>query len=135
MNMIPPQGELRQRVKSQRFTPEERAYFAWLGWQNDGECCLTGYPAFEIAHTGPKAMGLKSPLNTCLPIRCELHLLEERRRLTFWEQVGFPDHLQWAADLYECHKANGNPMDVLQDMHRQADRVIIADMLRNPNNF
>lgn len=133
MNMIPPQGKPRQRTPSQRGTPAEKSYYEWIG--KGATCCLTNYPAFEIAHTGKKHMALKSPLNTLLPIRLELHKIEERVRDTFWEQVGFSDYAIWAIDLYQCYKSGGEPMDVLQDMQRQADRTIIADMLTNPNNF
>lgn len=137
MNRLVLPGELRQRQKSTRFTPAERAFNKWL--HTEGTCCLTDYPQFHIAHVGGlsegKGMSEKSFLGTALPLRFELHLLEERTRLTFWEQVGFPDYLKWAADLYEVHKEGGHPQDILQDMHRQADRSIISDMLTNPNDF
>ena len=125
------------KTPSQRHTPEERAFNRWL--HSGGTCCLTDYPYFHIAHTGGlpegKGMGVKSWLGTGLPLRFELHLIEERTRETFWEQVGFADYLKWAEKLYDCHNAGGDPQDILQDMHRQADRTIIADMLTSPNNF
>lgn len=133
MSIIRPQGELRQREKTKRFTPEEKAYFKWL--HEHACCCLTGYPLFDIAHTGKKAMALKAPLPTCLPLRRELHLIEERARGRFWEQVGLPDHIQWANRLYRAYESGEMPMGTISGMLRQADRTIIADMLTNANNF
>lgn len=134
MNRVLPQGEVRQRIPSERFTPQEKRYYKWLH-EGGGECCLTAQPKFEIAHTGKKHGPMKAPLNTCLPIIRGLHIIEERMRLIFWEQVGFPDYLDWAERLHDCHIEGGHPMDVLQEMQRQADRTIIADMLTDPNGF
>lgn len=133
MSRMEPVGTLRQRQPSKRFTPEERKFNRWL--HNGGECCLTAQPVFDIAHTGDKAMAMKAPLDTCLPLIRGLHMIEERARARFWEQVGVPDYLDWAKMLFASFEDGCDPMDVISEIQRQADREIIADMLTDPNQF
>ena len=129
MNQITPQQPPRQRMAKVRGTPLEKRYYAWL--HRECVCCLTQYPVFQIAHTGPKfAMSRKGPLRSCLPLRFELHIIEEAGRKAFWERVGIPDHLDWADRLYEIFKSDQDPRDLLMDMHDKANLFEVAAMLR-----
>lgn len=114
-----------------RGTTLEKRYFRWM--HDNVSCVLTGYRPFEIAHTGGllegKGMARKSALWTCLPIRRELHLIEERNRREFWERVGFPDHLDWAARLYDIFEKHDDPLSLLMDMQDRASRGEIIRML------
>lgn len=131
MSMVTPRPLLGQKVKSLRHTGIERRYYKWL---HDNCCCvLTGYKPFDIAHTGGlsqgKGMATKAALHTCLPLRRELHLIEERSRKDFWAQVGLPDHLAWAERLYDNFETGDDPTTLLLDMQEQANRSVIASML------
>lgn len=117
-----------QKATNYRFTPLERRYYAWL--HDKCRCVLTGYTFVEIAHTGKKSMALKAPISTCLPIRPELHLIEERQRAEFWKAVGFPDHIEWAERLFDIFEARDCPEALLMDMNERANIVAIANMLR-----
>ena len=117
-----------QKTRKDRFTPKERAYYAWL--HDDPLCCLTGQTGgIEIAHTGPKAMSMKAPLATCLPIIKPLHDFEERNRDVFWSEAGFPDYLAWAERLMDMFET-GRPKEVvLDEMIAAANRAYIASLL------
>lgn len=132
MNQQSPRGPLGQKQPKQRGTPLERRYYKWL--HRMCFCVLTGNPTFEIAHTGGlsegKGMGRKSRLETCLPLIRPLHVIEERQRRTFWAEVGFPDHLDWAARLYDIFEAKDDPMSLLMDMNDRANIPAIAAMLK-----
>lgn len=117
-----------QKTKSLRGTPTEKRYYKWL--HQAGVCCLTGYTPFEIAHTGKKAMSLKAPLWTCLPLQSRLHWHEEKARDAFWQGAGYPDHLDWAERLYDHFTTGQDPLVLLMDMAEQANREFIAKILR-----
>jgi hypothetical protein len=125
---ITPRGPLGQKPPKERFTPLERRYYAWL--HSNCVCCLTAYPELHIAHTGKKAMGKKAPLKTCLPIRYELHLVEEKRREWFWEQVGITDYLDWAVRLYDIFEGDDDPRTLLADMFAKSNKTALAAMLK-----
>lgn len=122
----------KSKDRSQRFTAAERNYFAWM--HRECTCCLTGYPEFEIAHTGGlsegKGTSRKSWLNTCLPIRKELHLVEERNRSEFWSRAGFEDHLAWADRLHEIYTTEQDPNDLVADMQDLANRDWLVECLK-----
>lgn len=125
-------GPLGQKTPNLRGTTLEKRYNRWL--HDNCSCVLTGYRPFEIAHTGGlsegKGMGRKSALHTCLPLRKELHLIEEKSRETFWAEVGFPDHLAWAERLYDIFEAHDDPMALLMDMHERTNIIAVTEMLR-----
>ena len=125
---FPDKEPVEQKAEPYRFTPEERAYFKWL--HQTCLCCLTGYPVFELAHTGRKHMALKSHPSTVLPIRHELHLYEERNRALFWREVNIPDYKDWALRLYEIWEKREDPMGLLLDMQDKANKHFIAQILR-----
>jgi hypothetical protein len=124
-------GPMGQKAPKQRGTALEKRYYRWL---HQNCCCvLTGYHPFEIAHTGGLAEGKgtsrKAWIETCLPLRKQLHEAEERRRAAFWANVGFPDYLAWAERLYDIFEADSDPADLLMDMQERANRDEITSIL------
>ncbi|MEM6546468.1 MAG: hypothetical protein AAF713_01855 [Pseudomonadota bacterium] len=94
---------------NQRFTQEERRYYAWL---HELPCCLSMVSiGVQVAHTGGlsegKGVARKADLQTCLPLHYRLHYWEERNRRLFWRQVGV-DPIRWSAKLYQAF-AEGSP--------------------------
>ncbi len=120
-----------QKTPQTRFTPEERRYYAWL--HAECTCCLTDWPEFHIAHTGNwvdgKGMSIKSGLHTCLPLRFELHLVEEKNRGEFWHHAGINCHLDWARRLHEIYLSGQDPRDLLADMQAKANREYLVGIL------
>lgn len=105
-----------------------------MAFLHDGMgCCLSGRTeAVQVAHTGAKAMGLKSPLWTCLPIDAVLHHEEERGRSDFWSQaLPGENHLDWAVRLYDCFEQSDRmgALVLLEDMRDLADRQYLASIL------
>lgn len=105
-----------------------------MAFLHDGlGCCLSGRTeAVQVAHTGQKAMGLKSPLWTCLPLDFALHREEEHGRDTFWSQaLPRENHLDWAERLYDCFEKSDRTgaLVLLEDMRDLADRQYLASIL------
>ena len=119
--------QLCPKQERERFTPEESAYNTWI--HAHCTCCITGHPWFEIAHTGRKYMSLKSPLDTCLPLIKQLHMIEEGSRLTFWNDVGLPDYAKYAKRLFAAFKAGESPDMILQEMHGRINQQYVATLL------
>lgn len=119
------------RQPSQRHTPQEKAYYAWM--HDRCTCCLTGSPEFHIAHTDGLAQGTgmaqKASLSTCLPLVHLLHLEEEKGRERFWQNAGIPDYLAWAERLYDLFETNQRPDDLLLDMQDRANRDYLLQIL------
>ena len=96
-------------------------------------CCLSGRTdGVEVAHTGQKAIGLKSPMWTCLPLHYSLHREEECGRVTFWKQaLPCENHLDWALRLYGCFEQSDRigALVLLEDMRDLADRRHLASIL------
>lgn len=122
----------RQKQPNLRGTLIDKRYNAWM--HLNCVCCLTGYTVFENAHTGGvaegKGMGRKAPVWTILPLRKELHMIEESARDKFWAAVGFPDHLDWAKKFFEYFEAGFEPDPLLLAMNRIADKPVLISMLR-----
>lgn len=114
-----------------RGTPAEKRFYKWL--HTYGVCCLTGQPQFEIAHTGGYAEGKgtarKAHVKTCLPLIRSLHIIEERNRAEFWDNVGFPDYLARAERLYDNYEAGYDPRDLLLEMSETCNRAFVIDAL------
>ena len=122
---------VRRNEKTGRGTSQERRYMTFL---HDGlGCCLSGRTdGIEVAHTGPKAMGLKSPMWTCLPLHYSLHREEECGRDAFWKQaLPGENHLDWALRLYDCFEQSDRigALLLLEDMRDLADRRYLASIL------
>ncbi len=120
------------KTPNRRGTLIEKNYYRWL--HQNAACCLTGYTPFEIAHTGGlsegKGTGRKSNLETCLPLRLELHRHEEQGREKFWQLAGFPDHLAWAERLFDIFEANDDPTTLLWDMQERANRAFLMECMK-----
>lgn len=129
MNDLSNRGALGQKQIKERFTPLEGRYYAWL--HLNGMCCLTGYKPFEIAHTGKKHTAMKAPLRTCLLLRKELHMLQEKYRAEFWDGAGFPDsdRFDWSIRLFEMFEKNEDPTPLLMDMAGRANRDYLMEVL------
>jgi hypothetical protein len=119
--MIVPQREVAQKEPSTRWTPLERRCYAWL--HEHTWCCLTGLVPIEIAHLGAHSgTGLKSPLNTLLPLTKKLHHAEHQGRDLFWHNVRIPDYLEWADELHKIFLADDDPSRLLLEMYELADQ-------------
>ena len=116
------------KPENHRHTAKERAYYAYL--HRDPLCCLTGQThGVQVAHTGPKAMALKAPLSSCLPILHSLHDFEERHRAEFWVNAGFPDHLAWAERLFDLFETSQPKEPLIYDMIARANRAYLMEVL------
>ena len=136
----------------ERGSATEKRFYAFMH-SDFITCCLTGQPGPDTAHTGGvehgKAMGMKAPLATCLPLIRPLHIEEERSRKTFWPRVGFDgdsrfDYSYRLYDLFEkldqyrnqpilqrAQQIGAEVIALLADMQARANRAEIYDMLRN----
>jgi hypothetical protein len=129
---LPPRGLKATRIE--RYSAAERDYFRWL--HSFGQCCLSGRPEIDIAHTGGlkegKGMGLKAVVETSLPLHWLLHRHEERYRDRFWRMAGFPDHIAWAQRLYDIYEKGGDRYEaeaLLRDMQDRASIEFLTEIL------
>ncbi|MEO0343060.1 MAG: hypothetical protein AAF198_06440 [Pseudomonadota bacterium] len=105
-----------------------------------GSCCLTGFTRFELAHVSGvedgKGTGRKGPLHLILPLRKELHMIEEMGRNWFWRTVGIDygegGRKDYARILYDCIEAREviQYKNVLYDIQSKANRTFIIDCLK-----
>jgi hypothetical protein len=120
-----------QKEGTKRFTAEEQAYYEWL---HQFECIVTGYHPFEIAHTGGiaegKGMSRKAHLETCLPLRRELHLIEEADSERFWTAIGLPHYLKLAKSLHEYFIKDENPLLFIRAVQDEVRRDVVFQMMR-----
>ena len=123
-----------QKQGTLRGSPTETAYFKWLREPLVGQCCLTGSPYFDLAHTAHgvaqgKGMGRKGPLDSVLPLKRPLHAIEESKGAEFWAAVGLPDHLAWAERLFEHFEQRLDPTEIFQDMQELSSRSVVRELL------
>lgn len=133
MRLINTGQPIYQKTDNLRGTAIESRYYKWL---HTYECCVTGNPyGLEIAHTGGlpegKGTGRKANLDTCLPLIKPLHMIEEKNREYFWNVVGLPDHLVFAARLFEAFENGESGHTVLIDMRDQVNRNAVIKLLSN----
>ena len=117
-------------------TKEKKVY----RWHHEfGSCVLTGYKPFELAHVSGvedgKGIGRKGPLEYILPLRKELHMIEELGRAWFWRCAGIDDEHEnrrdYARNMFSCIETG----DLLQyenligDIQYKANRSFIKDCL------
>ena len=117
---------------NERRTPQERAYYAWLG---QFPCCLTGRTeGVQIAHVGDvttgKGTGYKAPYNQTLPLHWTLHAQEEAGRREFWANAISDHPIVWAERLYECRGDYLSAMCLLIDMKAKANRPYLEQIMR-----
>lgn len=120
-----------------RFTALEKRIYKFH--HDHGACALTGYKPFELAHVSSvqdgKGVGRKGPLELIIPLRKELHEIEERSRDAFWQSVGLDDETEnrrdYAVRLYEAAEKECvvEYMHTLGDIAFKANRSFIIDCL------
>ena len=126
----------RQKQTTLRGTSLEADYYEWLRQPMVGQCCLTGSPHFDLAHTAHgvaegKGMSRKGPLQSVLPLRRELHMIEESKGARFWEFVELPDYRVWAERLFEHFEQRLDPTEIFQDMQELSRRNHVRELLLN----
>ena len=131
MSRVATKGPPPAKVSNLRGSTVETRYYKWL--HLNCTCCVTGQPAFDIAHTGGlaqgKGMSRKAWLQTCLPLIRPLHRLEEGKSEFFWPTVGLPNYLDDALALYQMFERGISPDADLEAMQGRIDQEYVATLL------